>query len=79
MRGSRSVRPSGRSAPVAPRPSRIYRGERLADILGGLRIVDCSEGQAGPLAVRLLAEAGADVVKVEPPAGDRSRRTNPAG
>jgi len=44
-----------------------------ASILDGVRIVELSTGLAGPLATRLLAEAGADVVKVEPPAGDPLR------
>ena len=44
-----------------------------ARILDGVRVVDCSEGIAGPVAAMMLAEAGADVIKVEPPDGDRSR------
>jgi crotonobetainyl-CoA:carnitine CoA-transferase CaiB-like acyl-CoA transferase len=38
--------------------------------LGGHRIIDLSNFWAGPLAARLLAELGADVVKVEPPGGE---------
>ena len=41
----------------------------------GVRILDCSEGTAGPLAAMLLGDLGADVIKVEPPAGDRLRGT----
>ncbi len=48
-------------------------GEDGARILDGVRVVDCSEGIAGPVAALMLAEAGADVIKVEPPNGDRSR------
>ncbi len=44
-------------------------------ILDGLHVVDCSEGLAGPVAALLLAEAGADVVKVERPGGDPTRGT----
>ena len=44
-----------------------------ARILDGYRVVDCSEGIAGPVATLLLAEAGADVVKVERPGGDPAR------
>jgi len=38
--------------------------------LAGHRVVDMSSFWAGPLAARLLAELGADVVKVEPPGGE---------
>ena len=41
--------------------------------LEGMRILDLSWGIAGPLGVLLLAEHGADVVKVEPPGGDPFR------
>jgi crotonobetainyl-CoA:carnitine CoA-transferase CaiB-like acyl-CoA transferase len=41
--------------------------------LEGIRVVDLSWGIAGPLGVLLLAEHGADVVKVEPPGGDPFR------
>lgn len=36
----------------------------------GLKVVDMSQGVAGPFAAMMLALYGADVVKVEPPAGD---------
>jgi len=41
--------------------------------LDGVRILDLSWGIAGPLGVMLLAEQGADVIKVEPPGGDPFR------
>jgi crotonobetainyl-CoA:carnitine CoA-transferase CaiB-like acyl-CoA transferase len=41
--------------------------------LDGIRVLDLSWGIAGPLGVLLLAEQGADVVKVEPPGGDPFR------
>ena len=46
-----------------------------ARILDGVSVIDCSEGIAGPVAALLLAEAGADVVKVERPEGDVTRST----
>ena len=49
-------------------PGRRHGGEQGA--LGGHRIIDLSSFWAGPLASRLLAELGADVVKVEPPGGE---------
>ena len=45
--------------------------------LDGVRVLELSGGVAGPYAGRLLAEFGADVVKIEPPAGDRSRTFGP--
>ncbi len=39
----------------------------------GVRVVDVSQGVAGPYAAMLLAQYGADVIKVEPPDGDWSR------
>src|SRR6476469_10049405 len=47
--------------------------------LDGVRILDLSWGIAGPLGVMLLAEHGADVVKVEPPGGDPFRAYDGAG
>jgi crotonobetainyl-CoA:carnitine CoA-transferase CaiB-like acyl-CoA transferase len=45
----------------------------VAGVLEGTRILDFTQGTAGPFAGMLLAEQGADVVKVEPPSGDRAR------
>ena len=56
------------SDPGERRPGRRHGAEQGA--LGGHRIVDLSSFWAGPLAARLLAELGADVVKVEPPGGE---------
>ncbi len=46
--------------------------------LEGLRVLDLTEGIAGPYASLLLADAGAEVVKIEPPGGDHARGWVPA-
>ncbi len=45
--------------------------------LSGVRVVDISQGIAGPYATKLLADSGALVTKVEPPGGDYARRLGP--
>jgi crotonobetainyl-CoA:carnitine CoA-transferase CaiB-like acyl-CoA transferase len=43
-------------------------------LLDGIRVLACETGLAGPLCSRLLADFGADVVKIErPDAGDVTR------
>jgi crotonobetainyl-CoA:carnitine CoA-transferase CaiB-like acyl-CoA transferase len=49
--------------------------EGTAHILAGYKVIDFSQVLAGPALTRLMAEMGAEVIKVElPPGGDRSRR-----
>ena len=46
--------------------------------LAGIRVVDLSQVVSGPMAAGWLADQGADVVKVEGPAGDPVRGLGPA-
>jgi len=46
----------------------------LSDCLAGIRVLDLSQYLPGPFATQLLADLGAEVLKVEPPAGDPMRR-----
>src|SRR6201984_315379 len=45
--------------------------------LAGVRVIELANFIAGPLAGTLLADMGADVIKIEPPKGDMSRATPP--
>ncbi len=45
--------------------------------LAGVRVVDVTTSYAGPTCTQLLSALGADVVKVEPPAGDEARAWGP--
>ncbi|MBV8341489.1 MAG: CoA transferase, partial [Gammaproteobacteria bacterium] len=46
------------------------------NIFSGLKVVDLASFIAGPSAAVILADFGADVIKVEPPGGDRWRRAH---
>ncbi|MGP9723203.1 CaiB/BaiF CoA transferase family protein [Corynebacterium sp. AOP40-9SA-29] len=48
-----------------------------AGSLEGLQVIDLSRVLAGPLCTQMLADHGATVIKVEPPAGDETRTWGP--
>jgi crotonobetainyl-CoA:carnitine CoA-transferase CaiB-like acyl-CoA transferase len=45
--------------------------------LAGISVVECGQGVSAAFAAKLLADLGAEVVKVEPPQGDVTRRSGP--
>ena len=48
-----------------------------ATALADLTVVECRQGLAGAFAAKAFADLGADVIKVEPPEGDSTRRAGP--
>ena len=56
-----------------PRAASPFAETTPAPPLAGLRVVDVSQGYAGPACSMLLGDLGAEVIKVEPPEGDYTR------
>ena len=46
-------------------------------VLSGIKVVDMTRALAGPYAAQTLADHGAEVIKVEPPSDDETRRWGP--
>jgi CoA:oxalate CoA-transferase len=57
--------------------TRVVDGSPSNGLLNNLRVLDLGQGVSGPFCARLLADQGAEVIKVEPPEGDPARRMGP--
>ena len=63
----------------ADRDSRRVRNaiRSYGQLLSGIRVVDLTSMISGPVATMMLADQGADVIKVEPPGADPDRLIGP--
>lgn len=64
------------SSPAPADPSGFSRGRRLS-LLAGIKVLDLTHFLAGPFGSMVLADMGADVLKVEQLAGDAVRKSPP--
>src|SRR5579862_3012949 len=69
-KGKARATPKARGA--TPRASAPPRGPRLP--LTGIRVVEFTHMVMGPTCGMILGDLGAEVIKVEPPGGDKTRK-----
>jgi crotonobetainyl-CoA:carnitine CoA-transferase CaiB-like acyl-CoA transferase len=51
------------------------RARRPQHVLSHFKVLDLTEYLSGPMLTRIMAEMGAEVIKIEPPGGDKTRQT----
>ena len=64
-------------AGVSPAEPEVWTANRLTAPLAGLKTLEIARVLAGPWAGQLLADLGADVIKIESPDGDDTRQWGP--
>ena len=64
---------------MTPRPQPSLKPGTAGTPLAGVTVIDLGQIYQGPYAGLLLAKAGADVIKIEPPAGEPARARAPRG
>ncbi|MDB5583591.1 MAG: carnitine dehydratase [Bradyrhizobium sp.] len=65
-RGAHTDAAKAEAAALAPAPPAPPAGRKLAGAMAGIRIIDLGAAVAGPWATQLLADMGADVIKIDP-------------
>ena len=58
-------------------PVQLVPGDTTGLALAGLKVLDLSQGVSGPICAMQLGDLGAEVTKIEPPAGDWMRQVPP--
>lgn len=62
---------------LTPKDGNLREESRVVSPLEGLKVIDLTEEISGPFCSMQLGDAGAEVIKIEPPLGDLSRSLGP--